>query len=210
MEQSHEIVAEKLISIKSFKMQPSHPFVWGNGWKSPIYFDSRKMLSYPIVREFISQELVQVVRNHYPEAECIAAVATNSIALGVMVAQQLNLPFAYVYPHPKDHGLENRIEGDLKPRQKVVIIEDQLSEGKNCALVQEALKQDGCQVLGMVAVLDFGLKQGQASLTKAQLKCHALLTLEQAVSYALDHQIITPVQAETARTWMASPESWRK
>ena len=136
------IVAERLLKVKAVKLQPNNPFVWASGWNSPIYCDNRKTLSYPQIRSFIKTELARLVMEKYPDVEVIAGVATGAIAQGALVADTLGLPFVYVRPKPKDHGLENMIEGDLRPKQKVVVIEDLVSTGGSSLKAIEALRKD--------------------------------------------------------------------
>ena len=149
------MTALKLLQLKAFKFQLKNPFKWANGWLAPLYCDDRKVLSYPKMRDFIRLELARTIAELYPDADVIAGVASNAIAHGVLVAEQLSLPFIYVHPTPKDHGLENQIEGDLRPRQSVVIVENQVNAGNNCVKVVEALRNNGCKVLGIVTIFDF-------------------------------------------------------
>jgi orotate phosphoribosyltransferase len=146
-----KLTAEKLLKIKAVKLQPSNPFTWASGWKSPIYCDNRKLMSYPATRNFIKVEFARIILEKYPQVEAIAGVATGAIAPGAIVADALGLPFVYIRSAPKDHGLENLIEGDLKPRQKVVVIEDLISTGQSSLKAVEAIRQSGSDVLGMVA-----------------------------------------------------------
>lgn len=210
MQELKEFVALKLLQLKAFKLQVNNPFTWNTGWISPIYFDSRKLLSYPQTRNIMKLELARLVVEKYPDAEVIAAVAPNAIALGVLVAEELNLPFAYVFPRPKDHGFENRIEGDLKPRQKVVIVEDQLSLGSNSLKVKEALVQDGCRVLGMVSLFDYNFRDGVKAFEKAELGYFALTSFESVLDKALEMERITRDDAEIIRAWHKSPAKWGK
>lgn len=151
------LTAIKMLQLKAFKFQLSNPFKWANGWFAPLYCDDRKILSYPKIRNFVRIELARTIAEMYPEADVIAGVATNAIAHGVLVAEQLGLPFVYVHPTPKDHGLENQIEGDLMPRQSVVIVENQVNVGSNCLKVVKALEDNGCRVLGIVTIFDYGI-----------------------------------------------------
>ena len=156
MEKLENLVAENLLKIKAIKVQPQNPFTWASGWKSPIYCDNRKTLSYPDIRTFIKVEIARIIREKYPEVEVIAGVATGAIAQGAMVADELGLPFVYVRSAPKDHGLENLIEGDLKNSQKVVVVEDLVSTGKSSLKAVEAIRKAGCEVLGMIAIFTYG------------------------------------------------------
>ena len=147
-----EKVASYLLDIKAIKLEPTHPFTWASGWKSPIYCDNRKTLSYPEVRSYIKEQFAALIREKYPQAEVIAGVATGAIAQGVLVAQELGLPFIYVRSSAKSHGLENLIEGEYKAGQKVVVIEDLISTGGSSLQAVEALRNAECEVLGMVAI----------------------------------------------------------
>ena len=148
-----KLTAEKLLSIRAIKLQPSNPFTWASGWKSPIYCDNRKLISYPRIRTFIKTELCRLILENFPEADAIAGVATGAIAPGALVADALGLPFVYIRSTPKDHGLENLIEGELKPGSKVVVVEDLVSTGTSSLKAVEAIRRDSSEVVGMVANL---------------------------------------------------------
>ena len=156
MKQWERLVAEKLLKIKAIKVQPENPFTWASGWKSPIYCDNRKTLSYPDIRTFIKIQIASIIAEKYEDVDVIAGVATGAIAQGALVAEELGKPFVYVRSAPKDHGLENVIEGDLKPNQKVVVVEDLVSTGQSSLKAVEALRKDGCDVIGMVAIMHWG------------------------------------------------------
>lgn len=210
MKELNDFVAAKLLKMKAIKIQPNNPFEWGNGWMSPIYFDSRKLLSYPQVRSLIKIELCRVLQENYPEAECIAAVAPNAIAIGYSVAEELGLPFVYVHARPKDHGLENSIEGDLRPRQKVVIIEDQVSEAKYCTKTMEILKKDGCNVLGMLSIFDYELRTGRMNLEKKGLENISLTNFESVISCAIEQETLSVLGESKVREWQKAPQDWKK
>lgn len=210
MKELNNFVASKLLKMKAIKIQPNNPFEWGNGWMSPIYFDSRKLLSYPQVRSMLKIELCRVLLENYPDAECIAAVAPNAIAMGYAVAEELGLAFVYVHARPKDHGLENSIEGDLRPRQKVVIIEDQVSEGKYCTKTMEILQKDGCQVLGMLSIFDYELRSGHQNLEKKGLTNISLTNFESVIRSAIDMESLSIIGEEKVREWQKAPQDWKK
>ena len=149
MKALERIVAEKLLKIKAVKLQPANPFTWASGWKSPIYCDNRKTLSYPAIRTFIKLELARIISEKYEEVDAIAGVATGAIAQGALVADLLGLPFVYIRSAPKDHGLENLIEGELKPGSKVIVVEDLVSTGGSSLKAVNAIRNFGCQVIGM-------------------------------------------------------------
>lgn len=203
-------VSELILQTQSIKMQLISPFTWGKGVYSPIYFDSRKLLSYPVARSFFKTELARLVKEQYPAVEAIAAVAPNSIALGVLVADELGLPFAYVHPKPKDHGLENMIEGQLKPKQKIVIVEDQVNLGANCTRVKATLENDGEEVLGMVTLLNFNLKDGLAKLKDKHLNCHSLTTLDVVMDGAVKMERLSTTDKIRLEKWQESPKDWKK
>ena len=202
-------VAEKLLKIKSVKLQPNNPFVWASGWNSPIYCDNRKTLSYPQIRTFIKIELARLILEMYPEVEVIAGVATGAIAQGALVADALGLPFVYIRPTPKDHGLENMIEGDLRPHQKVVVIEDLISTGGSSLKAVEAIRNDGSEVLGMVAIFTYGFPVAEEKFKKAKVKLTTLCTYEAVLAEALATKYITADDIETLQEWRNSPSTWK-
>jgi orotate phosphoribosyltransferase len=203
-------VADKLLKIKAIKLQPNNPFIWASGWNSPIYCDNRKTLSYPQVRSFIKIELARLVMELYPEAEVIAGVATGAIAQGALVADELSLPFVYVRPKPKDHGLENLIEGDLRPHQKVVVIEDLISTGGSSLKAVEALRNDGAEVLGMVAIFTYGFPVAEEEFKRAKVKLTTLCNYESIISEALTTKYINESDVETLQAWRMKPAEWGK
>ncbi len=202
-------VAEKLLKIKAVKLQPNNPFIWASGWKSPIYCDNRKTLSYPQTRSFIKIELARLILEMYPEVEVIAGVATGAIAQGALVADVLGLPFVYVRPTPKDHGLENMIEGDLRPRQKVVVIEDLISTGGSSLKAVEAIRNDGSEVLGMVAIFTYGFPVAEQKFKHAKVKLTTLCSYEAVLSEALATNYIAVEDIETLQEWRQNPSTWR-
>lgn len=204
------LTAIKMLQLKAFKFQLNNPFKWANGWSAPLYCDDRKILSYPKFRNFIRIELARIVAEMYPDADVIAGVATNAIAHGVLVAEQLSLPFVYVHPTPKDHGLENQIEGDLRPKQSVVIIENQVNVGSNCLKVAEALRNNGCKVLGVVTIFDYGFPTTYAKLEKAELDITALTNLETVLHHAENLEIIDNEQSKAIQVWQRKPSKWSK
>lgn len=204
------LTAIKMLQLKAFKFQLNNPFKWANGWSAPLYCDDRKILSYPKFRNFIRIELARIVAEMYPDADVIAGVATNAIAHGVLVAEQLSLPFVYVHPTPKDHGLENQIEGDLRPKQSVVIIENQVNVGSNCLKVAEALRNNGCKVLGVVTIFDYGFPSTHAKLEKAELDITALTNLETVLHHAENLEIIDNEQSKAIQVWQRKPSKWSK
>ena len=203
-------IAERLLKIKAVKLQPNNPFVWASGWKSPIYCDNRKTLSYPAIRTYIKNALVRTIMDLYPEAEVIAGVATGAIAQGALVADELGLPFIYVRSSPKDHGLENLIEGDLRPKQKVVVIEDLISTGGSSLKAVEAIRKDGSEVLGMVAIFTYGFAAAEEKCKSAKVKLSALSNYDAVLTEALATSYIQEKDMETLREWRKNPSAWKK
>lgn len=204
------LTAIKMLQLKAFKFQLNNPIKWANGWYAPLYCDDRKILSYPKIRDFVRIELARTIAEMYPDADVIASVATNAIAHGVLVAEQLNLPFIYVHPTPKDHGLENQIEGELRPRQSVVIIEDQVAVGTNSLKVAKVLEENGCKVLGVVTLFDYGFPSTHRKFDKAQLDFLALTNLDIVLRHACNMGIITEQDEESLHAWQLKPSKWSK
>src|SRR6187397_843815 len=169
-----KVVAEKLLQVNAVKLNPENPFTWASGWKSPIYCDNRKVLSFPFIRDYIKSELCNVVFEKFPEAELLAGVATAGIAWGAMVADQLKLPYVYVRPKPKEHGLGNQIEGYFEPGKKVVVIEDLVSTGKSSLQVVDILKHAGLEVEGMVSIFTYAFPVAEEAFVNAGVKFTAL------------------------------------
>ncbi|MDR2854357.1 MAG: orotate phosphoribosyltransferase [Prevotellaceae bacterium] len=203
-------VAERLLRIKAIKLQPKNPFVWASGWNSPIYCDNRKTLSYPVIRNFIRIELARLIMEQYPDVQVIAGVATGAIAQGALVAETLGLPFVYVRPTPKDHGLENMIEGDLQPKQKVVVIEDLISTGGSSLKAVEAIRNDGSEVLGMFAIFTYGFPVAEEKFKNANVKLTTLCNYDSVLTEALEIGYITESELETLEKWRKNPEQWNK
>lgn len=203
------LVAEKLLKVKAIKLQPQNPFVWASGWKSPIYCDNRKTLSYPEIRNFIKIELSRIVRERFDETTVIAGVATGAIAQGAMVAEELGLPFIYVRSKPKDHGLENLIEGDLPPRSKVLVIEDLISTGTSSLKAVEAIRNDGSEVIGMLAIFSYGFPIAQKQMQEAHVECVTLSNYEAILRVALETNYITEAELQTLQEWRHNPSKWQ-
>lgn len=199
-----------MLQLKAFKFQLSNPFKWANGWCAPLYCDDRKILSYPKIRDFVRIELARTIAEMYPDADVIAGVAMNAIAHGILVAEQLNLPFVYVHPTPKDHGLENQIEGDLRPRQSVVIVENQVNLGDNCMKVVKALEDNGCKVLGIVAIFDYGFPNTHKKLNKEGIDLTSLTNLDTVLHHAENMGVINSEQSKALKNWQHKPSTWNK
>lgn len=203
-------VTKKLLEINTIKIQPTNPFTWASGWKSPIYCDNRKILSYPKTRTYIRDRFVDVVREKYPEAEVIAGVATGAIAIGALVADVLGLPFIYIRSKPKGHGLENLIEGDLNPDQKVVVIEDLVSTGISSLNAAEAVTNYGADVIGMVAIFTYNFPHAIDNFKKAGIELTTLSQYPILIDTAVEIGEVTKDQVETLMKWREDPANWGK
>ena len=200
--------AKQLLSIKAVRLNPSQPFTWASGLKSPIYCDNRKTLSYPAVRTAIRDGLVEMVKTHYPDAEVIAGVATGAIAQGALVAECLDLPFVYVRSEEKKHGLTNIVEGVVTAGQKVVIIEDLVSTGQSSLKAVQALRDMGCEVLGMVAIFTYNFLIAQQRFEEAKVFLHTLTDYNILVEEAVKEEYVKADEMETLNQWRKDPAAW--
>jgi len=203
-------VAEFLLQIKAIKLQPQKPFTWASGWNSPIYCDNRITLSYPTVRTYIRQRLAEVIHEEFSSANLIAGVATAGIPQGVLVAQELGFPFAYVRSAPKDHGMNNMIEGEVKEGQKVVVVEDLISTGNSSLKAVEALRAAGCEVIGMVSIFTYGFEVANQNFKNANCKLISLSNYDDLIDQALESSCINPGEVELLKSWRADPANWAK
>ena len=210
MDKQKKEFASKLLNVKAIKLQPNNPFTWASGWKSPFYCDNRKTLSYPELRNYVKLELVHAVMEHFPEADAVAGVATGAIAQGALVADELNLPFVYVRSKPKDHGLENLIEGELNPGAKVVVVEDLISTGGSSLKAVEALRKNGYEVVGMVASYTYGFPVAQQAFEKAGVTLVTLTDYEHVVAEALETGYIAKEDVDLLHEWRKDPANWMK
>ena len=211
MQDIHLEVTKKLVQINTIKIQPTSPFTWASGWKAPIYCDNRKLLSYPEARTFICKQFAKIVREKYPQAEVIAGVATGAIAHGVLVAEELGLPFIYVRSSPKGHGLENLIEGDLKAGQKVVVIEDLVSTGLSSLKAADAIQTaGGAEVLGMLAIFTYNFPVAKEAFEKAGIELTTLSRYQTLIELALESGDIEESQVESLNKWREDPANWGK
>ncbi len=208
MEKLDLLLAEKLLKISAIKLQPEMPFTWASGWNSPIYTDNRKTLSYPGVRNFIKVELSRLILENFSDAEVVAGVATGAIAQGALVADNLGLPFVYVRSAPKDHGLENLIEGNIKPGQKVVIVEDLVSTGKSSLKAAQAVQNAGGEVVGMVAIFSYEFPQAAEAFKKAGVKLLTISGYSAMVKAAVETKYIDEKDVESLQQWREDPENW--
>ena len=202
------LLAEKLLKISAIKLQPSNPFTWASGWNSPIYTDNRKTLSYPDVRSFIKIELSRLILVNFGDADFVAGVATGAIAQGALVSEALGLPYIYVRSKPKDHGLENLIEGNLKPGQKVVVIEDLVSTGKSSLKAVESIRMAGGEVVGMVAIFTYEFPQAEEAFKEAGVKLLTISNYSAMIDAALGINYIKPSDIETLKQWRKDPANW--
>lgn len=205
-----ELTAVRLLQMRAIKFQPKNPFLWGNGWSAPMYCDDRKVLSYPKMRDFVRLELARVISEMYPDADVVAGVAINAIAHGVLVAEQLSLPFVYVHPTPKNHGLENQIEGDLRPRQSVVVVENQVNTGENILKVVEVLRNNGCKVLGVVTIFDYAFPATRKKLEEMDVALTPLTDFETVLRHAAAMEMIDEEQRKSIAKWQSNPAKWKK
>ncbi len=210
MKTLEKIFAAKLLNVKAIKLQPNNPFTWASGWLSPFYCDNRKTLSYPELRSFVKLEIARTILERFPEVEAIAGVATGAIAQGALVADALSLPFVYVRSKPKDHGLENLIEGELKPGMKVVVVEDLISTGGSSLKACEAIRNNGCEVVGMVASYTYGFKVAEEGFKQAGVTLVTLTNYEAVVAEAARIGYIAEEDVELLNEWRKDPANWKK
>ena len=203
------IFADKLLKVKAIKLQPTNPFTWASGWKSPFYCDNRKTLSYPDLRSFVKIQTARLILERFPQAEAVAGVATGAIPQGAMVADTLNMPFVYVRSKPKDHGLENLIEGELKPGTKVVVVEDLISTGGSSLKAVEAIRNYGCEVVGMVASYTYGFDVAEKAFKDANVELVTLTNYEAVVAQALATGYIKEEDVELLNQWRKAPSEWQ-
>jgi len=202
--------AEYLLQIKAIKLNLQKPFIWASGWNSPIYCDNRKTLSYPKIRTYIRQQFVEIIREEFGTPDVIAGVATGAIAQGVLVAQDLGLPFVYVRSAPKEHGLANLIEGVIEKGQSVVVIEDLISTGGSSLKAVEALRDAGCDVKGMAAIFTYGFPKAAESFEKANCKLVTLSDYNSLLQQACDSNFIKEEDLARLVEWREAPDKWGK
>jgi orotate phosphoribosyltransferase len=203
-------VAELLLEAKAIKLSPDKPFQWSSGWLSPIYCDNRVALSYPDTRTFIKKTLAELVRQEYPNAQAVVGVATGGIAQGALVADLLELPFAYVRPEPKKHGMGNQIEGRLEEGQSVIIIEDLISTGGSSLKVVDVLRSAGIEVAGMIAIFTYGFELAVKNFEEKNVKLSTISNYNALIETALEHNYVSASQVESLSAWREAPDQWGK
>lgn len=202
-------IAQNLLQIKAIKLEPTNPFTWASGWKSPIYCDNRKTLSYPEIRRYIRDEFVNLINEKFPDVELIAGVATGAIAQGALVSDKMELPFVYIRSTPKAHGMENLIEGDVKAGQKVVVVEDLISTGGSSLKAVDALRQKDCNVLGMVAIFSYNFPTAIENFEKEKCKLYTLSNYNVLIEYALEIGYIKAEDVAKLSEWRKDPAGWK-
>ncbi|MBR5689054.1 MAG: orotate phosphoribosyltransferase [Prevotella sp.] len=208
MDKQKQAFARKLLEIKAIKLRPQEPFTWASGWKSPIYCDNRRVNSYPEVRSYVKLRLTNLILEQFPEVEAIAGVATGAISQGALVADALNLPFAYVRPKPKDHGMGNQIEGELAVGAKVVVVEDLISTGGSSLKAVDALRQADVEVLGMVASHTYGFPVAEEAFREANVTLFTLTDYEHVIAEAAESGYVSENDLEMLREWRKNPAEW--
>lgn len=203
-------IAAMLLQIQAIKLNTEKPFSWSSGWKSPIYCDNRLSLSYPEIRSTIKHALVQAIRENFFTVESIAGVATAGIAQGALVADILGVPFLYVRPKPKGHGMENLIEGKIVKRQKVVVVEDLVSTGGSSLKAVQALRDVGFDVLGMVSIFNYGFDIATRNFYDANTSLITLCDYQNLLKFALSQQYISEDQMISLKAWRVDPANWKK
>ena len=202
-------VAEFLLQIKAVRLEPRKPFTWASGWKSPIYCDNRKTLSYPKIRTYIRQQFVQQILENFSKPDVIAGVATGAIAHGALVAEEMGLPFVYVRPEPKKHGLGNLIEGEIEKGKSVVVVEDLISTGGSSLRAVDALREAGCDVKGMAAIFTYGFTTSVENFRKADVHLITLSDYSTLIREALKEDYVNEADLDTLEAWRKNPETWK-
>ena len=204
-----EKTAELLLQINAIKLNPSTPFLWASGWNSPIYCDNRLTLSFPAIRNYIRDEFSKQIEQIYGKPDVIAGVATGAIGIGILVAEELGLPFVYVRPEPKKHGRQNQVEGFLQKGQNVVVIEDLISTGNSSLVAVEALKEAGANVKGMLAIFSYGFEIATENFKNANIELYTLSNYEHLLELAVSKQYITEQEQVTLQEWRENPSTWK-
>ena len=200
--------AEVLLQINAIKLNPKNPFTWASGWKSPIYCDNRLVLSFPIVRNYIKEEIAKNIEIEFGKPDVIAGVATGAIGIGALVAEYLGLPFVYVRPEAKKHGRQNQIEGFIEKGQNVVVVEDLISTGKSSLVAVDALKAAEVNVKGMVAIFTYGFDVSKENFETNNVNLFTLSNYESLLEQALDTNFINQSEVDILSKWNSNPSEW--
>jgi len=208
MSNSAKAIAERLLQVEAVRLNLENPFTWASGWKSPVYCDNRRVLSFPIARDLIKSEMCRYIFEEYPDTEAIAGVATAGIAWGAMVADQLKLPFLYVRSKPKEHGMGNQIEGVLDRNCKVLVIEDLVSTGKSSLAICETIRAAGAEVVAMVSIFSYGFDVSVKSFEQAGIPMHSLTDYDVLSRLAIEKGIIGNEHLDSLLKWRVDPGSW--
>jgi orotate phosphoribosyltransferase len=206
---NQQAVAEKLLQIKAIRLNTENPFTWASGWKSPIYCDNRRVLSFPHEREFIKSEMCNLIFSEFQDCDLLAGVATAGIAWGALAADQLKLPFIYVRPKPKEHGLGNQIEGFYEAGQKAVVVEDLISTGKSSLQVVEVLRQNNIEVVGMVSIFQYGFDTASQAFEAARVPYQSLTSYPVLIEMAIQKGLIPGSQQDVLMEWSKDPANWK-
>jgi orotate phosphoribosyltransferase len=206
---NEKAVAEKLLQVGAIKLSPTEPFTWASGWKSPIYCDNRRVLSFPFIRDFVKSEMCNVIFDLYPDAELLAGVATAGIPWGAMAADQLKLPYIYVRPKPKEHGLGNQVEGFYEKGQKVIVIEDLISTGKSSLQVVDVLRAAEVEILGMVSIFSYGFPVASEAFAKAGIEYKSLTNYSTLIKLAVEKGVVKGETEELLMKWSQDPANWQ-
>ncbi|MCF6307290.1 MAG: orotate phosphoribosyltransferase [Flavobacteriaceae bacterium] len=202
--------AELLLQINAIKLQPQNPFTWASGWKSPIYCDNRITLSFPMIRNYIRENLAKQIEELYGKPDVIVGVATGAIGIGALVADVLNIPFCYVRPEAKKHGRQNKIEGYIEKGQTAIIVEDLISTGKSSLLAVDALREAEVKVKGMVAIFTYGFDIAEENFKNANVTLNTLSNYDNLLVLAEKSNYITSTEAEVLSKWKKDPGNWSK
>ena len=205
-----EKTADYLLQIKAIKLNNANPFTWASGWKSPIYCDNRKTLSFPVIRNYLRHEMSKIIQDEFEDVDVIAGVATGGIALGVLVAQELGKPFVYVRSSPKEHGLENKVEGLLKTGQSVVVIEDLISTGTSSLNAVKALRNEECEVKGMIAIFSYGFQKAVDNFKTEACRLYTLSDYDTLLKRAEENDYVRQKDLVSLAKWREDPENWKK
>lgn len=208
MKKPERLLAEKFLQVGAIKLQPEIPFMWGSGWNSPLYNDHRRILSYPDLRNLIKIEVAKTIVESFPEAQAIAAVSTEAIPIGTLAADALGMPFCYVRDTPKDHGMENRIEGNLRPGWKVVLVDDLITTARHSVQAKEAIESAGCEVAGLISIFSYEFPVAVKRLKDSDIRMISLINYAEMLAAAVDMEYIRPADLTVIEEWRKDPSNW--